>query len=191
MDSLYMVKEGMVQQSGSRSSTGSDVQPYSAGDFFGQSALAENLSSDKPTWPGSITAAGDVTLLRLLADEMVDMLGDLSTIMRDNFQQRVLGSIEMFKALNSTEVSVLVDALSEARYVTGDKIINQGDEGDTFFIIKSGTVRVSVSTNGALPGSVSKDHKATAISSLISLPSRSLPAPLASRSKSERLPNSQ
>ena len=111
----------MVRRSGSRSSTGSDVQPYSAGDFFGQSALAENLSSDKPTWPGSITAAGDVTLLRLLADEMVDMLGDLSTIMRDNFQQRVLGS-EMFKALNSS--SVLVDALSEARYVTGDKIIN-------------------------------------------------------------------
>lgn len=150
MDSLYMVKEGLVHQSSSSKERhgGSGVQPYQAGDCFGQSALADEAGAAAPAWPGTVTAVGACTVMRLKRDQMVELLGDLSTLMRDNFQQRVLGSIEMFKALSPSELSVLVDALMEARYVSGDRIINQGDDGDTFYIVKSGTVRVSVASGG-------------------------------------------
>ena len=62
----------------------------------------------------------------------------------------------MFKALSPSEVSVLVDALHETRYVTGDKIIKQGDEGDTFYIVKSGRVRVSVQGNNGQEKEIAK-----------------------------------
>ena len=144
MDSMYMVQDGLVHQSSSGADGSGDVQPYQQGDCFGMSALADEPGCAPPTWSGTISAVGTCTLLRLKREEMVALLGDLSSLLRDNFQQRVLGSIEMFKALSPSELSVLVDALVETRYVAGDRVISQGDQGDTFYILKSGVVRVSV-----------------------------------------------
>jgi CRP-like cAMP-binding protein len=151
MDSLFLVKEGLVNlfegsgatQVGSprRSLGGGAIVPYQAGDFFGASALSDD-SAHK--WHGSITAVGSVTLLRLRRPDMLQTLGDLTTLLRDNFQQRVLGSIEMFRMLSSSQVSLLIDSFTEQRYTAGDTVIRQGDDGDTFYIIKSGQVRVSV-----------------------------------------------
>jgi len=144
MDSLFMVKEGLVQQS----TDGGTSATISLGDCFGQACLTSDekttASSKLPTWPGKIVAVGSVTLLRLKREHVIETLGDLWSLMRENFQQRVLSSISMFKELSASEVSVLVDAMSETRYVTNDRIISQDDMGDTFYIIKSGQVSVTV-----------------------------------------------
>lgn len=140
MDSLYMVKEGLVKLIEGPGSQ--HVVPYQPGDFFGASALSDDAAH---SWPGAMTAVGDqVTLLRLRRSDMLEVLGDLSTLLRDNFRQRVLGSIEMFRMLSAAQLSLLVDSFTEQRYTAGDTVIRQGDEGDTFYIIKSGQVRVSV-----------------------------------------------
>ena len=45
--------------------------------------------------------------------------------------------------LSESERQILIDALQEVRFLEGDKIIKQGEEGKAFYIIKSGTVCVS------------------------------------------------
>lgn len=152
MDSLYLVKEGLVNlvEGSSTAAPGSGaVVPYQAGDFFGASALSDDGTNK---WFGAISAVGTVTLLRLKRSDMLEVLGDLTTLLRDNFQQRVLGSIEMFKMLSGSQISALVDSFTEQRYTASDKVITQGDEGDTFYIIKSGQVRVSVKSAPLMTG---------------------------------------
>ena len=46
--------------------------------------------------------------------------------------------------LKPLQIDMLVDALVEKQYRTGEKIIRQGDHGDTLFVIKAGAVRVSL-----------------------------------------------
>ena len=114
--------------------------PFQAGTAFGTQALTDAGAR----WPGTVVAAGPVKLYRLRRDAALGLLGDLATVMRDNFQQNVLGSIEMFKALAPSDISLLIDAFSEQRYVKHDHIIKQGDDGDAFYIVRHGKVRVSI-----------------------------------------------
>ena len=73
--------------------------PYQAGESFGGASLQEADPRNLPTWPGMITSCGTVTLLRLKRQVFIDVLGELSTLLTHNFQQKVLGEIEFFKAL--------------------------------------------------------------------------------------------
>ena len=171
-DSLYIVKEGLVHQSvkahadsaarerrrpsltenilstmrspRTRANSKDELTPFQAGDFFGGSALTDKDA----TWVGTVSAVGSVTLLRLRQERLHALLGDLTTLLRENFQQNVLGSIAMFKALSPSEVTLLIDSLAERRFQQGDRILQQGDAGDTFYIIKSGQVRVSKTAEG-------------------------------------------
>ena len=115
------------------------------GEFFG----GPNLADERATWHGDVVAVGSVTLLRLKRDTMVGLLGDLTTLMRDNFQKNILGAIEMFQTLSASEVSILVEALSEQRFMEGDVIIRQGEPGETFYIVKQGEVKITKVADGA------------------------------------------
>lgn len=48
----------------------------------------------------------------------------------------------LFKYLSLDELSMLADIFSEEEYVAGEPIIQEGELGDSLFIIKSGTVQV-------------------------------------------------
>jgi hypothetical protein len=82
-----MVKEGLVQQS----TDGGTSATIPLGDCFGQACLTSDekttASSKLPTWPGKIVAVGSVTLLRLKREHVIETLGDLWSLMRENFQQ--------------------------------------------------------------------------------------------------------
>jgi len=58
-----------------------------------------------------------------------------------------LAKVELFKRLPPEEIPNLVKACVPVTFEPGAKIINQGDEGDEFFVIKTGTAKVEVNGN--------------------------------------------
>ena len=124
-DSLYVVKEGLFQQSIKKEgasgvgsmlsfrSNDSELTPFAMGQFFGAAALTDEAAK----WAGSVTAVGSgCKLLRLKKADMTELLGDLTTVMRDNFQKNVLGAITMFESLSASELAELLDAMKERRF---------------------------------------------------------------------------
>ena len=55
----------------------------------------------------------------------------------------------MFKGLNTAEREKLIDNLQEVRFSRGAEILKQGDPGETFYIVKTGTVKVTQMQKGA------------------------------------------
>jgi serine/threonine protein phosphatase PrpC/CRP-like cAMP-binding protein len=55
-----------------------------------------------------------------------------------------LRHVTLFKELNGSQIDRLIEILTEQTYAQGENIVKQGDEGDTFYVIKSGTVDVFV-----------------------------------------------
>ena len=143
-DSLYVIKRGTcvahVSEDGGET-MGKEVARMGAGGVFGESALSE---SDKDAVrQASVVAANEVTMLKLQRTDFVDLLGDLNELVRSNFNEKVLGGMEMFKGLSTPQQTVLVDSLTEEKYAKDEHIIEQDEEGDAFFIIVSGSVRVT------------------------------------------------
>jgi CRP-like cAMP-binding protein/serine/threonine protein phosphatase PrpC len=60
---------------------------------------------------------------------------------------RTLRGVDVLSSLSYTQVQRLTDLLSEVSYNDGDKIITQGDSGDTFYVIASGSVNIFVDGN--------------------------------------------
>ena len=61
-----------------------------------------------------------------------------------------LKEVPLLKGLSNVEVSKLSGAMSETSYVRGEKIISQGERGDTFFVIHSGTAKAAKQSRGKL-----------------------------------------
>lgn len=49
-----------------------------------------------------------------------------------------LKSVELLRSMDHYERSKLANVIKERNFKPGERIINQGDEGDTFYIIISG-----------------------------------------------------
>lgn len=67
---------------------------------------------------------------------------------------KVLKKVELFKALNLNQLQRLVDLMNEAHYSAGERIIRQGDLGDTFYVIVKGFCECSIDTLDAATGAV-------------------------------------
>ena len=51
---------------------------------------------------------------------------------------------ELLKSLNTVQLQRLVDLMSEAHFRANDLIIRQGEQGETFYVIVSGTCSVII-----------------------------------------------
>jgi cGMP-dependent protein kinase 1 len=71
-----------------------------------------------------------------------ELIGDLKSVIQQNFNEKVLSGIDLFATLTSTERSIVVDALTEEVFPKGTPVIKQGDAGDVFYIIKSGKLQL-------------------------------------------------
>lgn len=58
---------------------------------------------------------------------------------KDAAHIELLRSIEIFQTLLTNELTLISDACTEKNYEKGEIIVNEGDEGDTFYMIESGT----------------------------------------------------
>lgn len=61
----------------------------------------------------------------------------------------------LFQHLEEAELNTVLDCMFEVKPGAGEIIIQQGDEGDNFYVIDEGTVEVLISTDGGEPEIVS------------------------------------
>ena len=60
-------------------------------------------------------------------------------------RQRLLDALRgvaIFSGLSDEQLSALRDAMTECQYDVGDEVLEQGDEGDTFYVILEGKASV-------------------------------------------------
>ncbi|XP_026477143.1 cAMP-dependent protein kinase type II regulatory subunit-like [Ctenocephalides felis] len=67
---------------------------------------------------------------------------------RKRLEQSVKGII-LFRSLDGEQMNIVLDAMFEKRVHSGDYIIKQGDDGDNFYVVETGTFKAYV-TN--IPG---------------------------------------
>jgi len=153
-DALYLIKSGevVVHKKAKGGSTGGDDDKelirMKRGEFFGESALQSD-STVGQTRVANVVAVGKVTVLQLTRDSFTFLLGDLRELMKHNFNNKVLSGMDMFKQMSSTEKEKLIESLSEVKFPNGEEIMTQGQDGDFFYIIKTGSVKVTQQQEGS------------------------------------------
>jgi len=61
---------------------------------------------------------------------------------------KFLSEMKLFREFTPGTLSAIADAMEHERYEAGDVLIRQGDEGDKFYVLRSGSVKVLETTNG-------------------------------------------
>ena len=61
-----------------------------------------------------------------------------------------VSGILIFRCLDSDQMNEVIDAMFERRVEPGSHVIEQGDDGDNFYVIESGTFDVYVKTNNGV-----------------------------------------
>ncbi|KAL9188431.1 hypothetical protein ACHAXT_006809 [Thalassiosira profunda] len=160
-DLFYVVEEGkldvMVSTADVDGATGAsserEVQvgvPYVSGSSFGELALMYGSPR-----AATIRAKTDVALWSLDRRAFKGITGShkqkreeiiLETIRKVKIGDNVLGDV-----LRSSDIDAMALATQSDSFVKGDVIIRQGERGDAFYIIESGTVDVFVQEQGVEP----------------------------------------
>jgi len=140
-DSLYLIKSGEViaYKAEDGKPLGKELGRMKQLEFFGESSLEAAGEKRQAT----VVSAGRVAMLKLTRANFTELFGELREVIKFNFNQKVLGSMEIFKELSDAEKTLLVDSLQEEAFQEGAAIFSQGDKGDSFYIIKTGSVQVT------------------------------------------------
>jgi len=139
-DSLYLIKSGEVvaYKASDGKPLGKELGRMRQLEFFGESSL--DAAGEKRQ--ATVVTVSKVTMLKLTRLHFTELFGELREVIKFNFNQKVLGSMEIFHELSDAEKATLVDNLVEESFGQGAKVIEQGTQGDSFYIIKTGAVRV-------------------------------------------------
>lgn len=142
-DCLYIIKEGNVDVFVARpgktgevkaGDKGPKVTTLGSGALFGELALLYNTPR-----AATVTAASKkVNTWRLDALDFKMLLMQSSQEQYEKYEGW-LSKVDLLKTLNHYELSRLADAMESQKFSVGDTIIKQGDEGDRFFILESGS----------------------------------------------------
>ncbi|XP_064364220.1 cGMP-dependent protein kinase 1-like [Dromaius novaehollandiae] len=136
---MYVVAEGQL----SVSQHGRPLRTLGPGDVFGELAILYHCQRT-----ATVRA---LTAVRLWAIDRQRY----RAIVTSNAKQRraeILGclrAVHWLRGLSDTHLSQLLDAMEECTFAPGHVIIREGDEGQSFYIILRGEVRVSRRVDGA------------------------------------------
>jgi CRP-like cAMP-binding protein len=118
------------------------VGHYATGDFFGERALLGG-----GVRAATILADTDLKLLVFNRDLFwIELAGPIG------WQARVRGAIEerqrlqavpLFKRLGERQLDLLAVKLETRPFAPGEVIVRQGDEGDSFYVVREGLVDVT------------------------------------------------
>ncbi len=112
------------------------------GTILFQHELFEN-SSD--TTDFDIVPQPDCLLIEADTKEFLNLLGgSFKQLMNQTEIIKSLSHISIFKNLPQEKLEYIIQGISEEKFNDGDIIVNQGEEGDKFFVIKKGKVNIYI-----------------------------------------------
>ncbi|KAK2856252.1 hypothetical protein Q5P01_004987 [Channa striata] len=137
-DSMYIVAAGelVVTQAGQ------ELRTLSTGDIFGELAILYNCKRT-----ATVKAK---TVVRLWCMERQTYRG-IMTIKSKKKREQLMGFLKTsrtLKDLNDVQLSKIIDSMEEVKYQDKDVIVQEGTEGNTFYIILKGEVLVTKNVNG-------------------------------------------
>jgi CRP-like cAMP-binding protein len=149
-DRFYVIVSGDAQVS-VQGKDGFDrtVANLRAGDAFGEAALLRHE-------PRSASVTATSPTLELLAVEREAFLAFVRS--RKTLLQRILDRVEdtwlvrsmaIFSELDGAQVNALFQRFVELKVASGVEVIRQGEAGDRFYVVREGTLTVSVKEDGA------------------------------------------
>jgi len=147
-DYLYLIAMGVVRLNIQLSSGGKRVfSRLFEGDFFGEHAfMSRTLHADVAV------AETEVSLLmidRETFDVWVKKYAKIRDTVESFYRQRVLDRVlamtPVFEGVPDDARMALASKFNIRSFTAGDSVVQEGDLGDTFFLIRSGHVEVSTS----------------------------------------------
>ena len=132
---LYIVGTGQLLCTQRRSDSEDDhfLKNYHPGEVFGELALMYNA-------PRAATiVALETSELYSLDRETFNNIVKATAIKQRERYENFLQKIEILKDLNEYEKAKICDCLKTERFVKGDKIIQESEVGDKFYLIEEGT----------------------------------------------------
>lgn len=107
---------------------------YESGDSFGELALLYNTPRQ-----ATIISKSSSILLNLDRESFTSIVKN-KAIARKIKNEQFLSSISILKNFSKKELSQIAEALKIKKYLEGEYIIHQDEEGDTFYILEEGQV---------------------------------------------------
>ncbi len=148
-DRFYIVKSGRVEISAAQGGGGRQVLAVlSKGDYFGEIALVKKVPRT-----ATATALSECSLLVLEKADFERMMSQ-----RINIAERIdrlienrgfLAKLPLFSEFAPAQIAMAASRLVPEHYQAGQDVITQGQTGDSFYIIRQGTLEVTVERDGA------------------------------------------
>ncbi|MDA0838351.1 MAG: cyclic nucleotide-binding domain-containing protein [Planctomycetota bacterium] len=119
------------------------VASLSAGDFFGELALLEDMPRS-----ANVRAVAETHVLvleRPIFDKFVQRAGGARDKLANAIRAlRVIQRMPLFEEFGAGEMATVASKFQLERYLAGERIIQQGELGDKFYIIQDGMAEVLV-----------------------------------------------
>ena len=154
-DNLYMVDQGQLEcyKRFSKDEDPKLVKVYNPGEFFGELALLYNAPR-----AASIKAITDCVLFALDRETFNNIVKEAEVQRRERFEQ-IMSKVDILESMDPYERSRIADVAAPVKYKKGDIVIRQGDIGDKFYFIESGTAVATKVLAGKTDAEVVYEYK--------------------------------
>ena len=138
---FYMVQSGKVSIVKSFSYTGSSKElcQLGPGRYFGEMALIDN----KPRMASAIVIE-TLTSWTIDRSNFTNLLGSIDAAVAESIGVGILKGVKLLKTLNEKQLMTISRCLTNMKFEQGHDIIKQGEDGDSFYMIKEGQVSVQI-----------------------------------------------
>ena len=152
-DTIYIVSSGKVAIYKMVKGEDLKISELDEGDFFGEFSFF--MSHQRQA---SVRAEGEVELLEIKREELdkiVEEYPNISDILVKFYKDRVLDTViaisPLFRGLGSKERKELIGKFELKVFEKGQAVIQEGEKGDSLFLIKDGDFSVSTAGPGGQP----------------------------------------
>jgi len=134
-DNLYVIDKGTLEcfKQFSKSEEPKLVKTYKEGESFGELALLYNAPR-----AASIKAATDCVLFALDRETFNNIVKDAEVKRRERFEE-IISKVELLDTMDPYERSKIADLTVPVKFKANEHVIKQGDDGDKFYFVESGT----------------------------------------------------